>query len=257
LQDNGQGVETKEVNSLNTHVDHAEVLKNSGSVLATLRTTGGSSNVQGKDASQLIVDTEDGTMSLQVALNLGYVSKDINGVYSDVKKSDASSGLEVSPAGSGGNDDDSGDGDVNQAGHLDAYDESRLNDIREEVGDSVVQSIVSQIASNLTLSEDGLAEIEQFKDAAGLTDAQADRVADVLTDVLPSFQQQATDFLTSQHGLQGDDYESFIKWVYGSPDARPLLMESIQGHYANGDMSGYTKLLDLFRTNGKYWKPNK
>lgn len=33
-----------------------EILKNSGSVMSTLRTFGGTRNIEGKDASQLIVD---------------------------------------------------------------------------------------------------------------------------------------------------------------------------------------------------------
>jgi hypothetical protein len=240
---NGVGGEASETSAQSIEIssDYSETLAKTGSVMSTLRTTGGTSNFEGKDARQLLVDTPDGTVSLQVAELLGHVTKDMNGNYSDVVATDSNEATHTDNL------------VVDSAPNFNDEVEASVSELIGDIGEGTTLSVLSQIASRGQLDEDG--NLGGHLDLKGMDDMTATRVNEVVNAVMPEMQGQVNDFLMFDKDMSQDDLEDFSRWFWSeASEAKSGRSQALTKHFSDRDMSGYTEMLEHYKTHKRYNK---
>lgn len=212
--------------------------KNSGSVMSTLRTEGGSSNITGKSPANLVVDTIFGTTSLDAAEKLGVVVKDMNGNYTDADPD------EVQAKDKAKETDKKTERPEHWAPNFEPEAESAASELVAEHGEGKVVSILGQIASRGVILEDGT--LGGKLNMEGMTDDEAIKAGEVINQIAPEMNQQVREFMMFEQGLTPDEADELSKYFW-SPSASDKRSSALIKHFSDGDLSGYMEILKDFK----------
>lgn len=234
----GGGVTEKVHASIQTGENIPQFSNKGESTVATMTTTGGSKNINGKSSDQLLVTTPEGTMSVSTAMVLGHVTQDVNGNYLDATPTEENS---------------VGKAEIDSAGHLDADIESNISALSSELGDSRMLNIISQIATRTSADEEGAMGLQL--DLNGLTNEQSSRACETIEQAMPALEEQARGFLMYENDFSEADADEFSDWFWSKESvAKDMRVSSIIKHFSGGDLSGYREMIQEFRFHQRHKK---
>lgn len=219
-----------------------ESITNGGSIIGTLRDTGGGRNIDGKNPNQLTVQTPMGQMSLGAAEVLGLVSKNAEGNWVDVSQSEIADAMDTT---------ETPEVNPHTAPKFAPEVEAHIEAVVSDIGDVNATNILQQVSSRMTVDDEGI--LRGDINTSMLSDAQADVVHETMQGMLPLLSEQANNFLEFEHDFSDSDLNDYSQWFW-SPSNAGMRSGTITKHFTSADMSGYVESIEAFRLHQRHNK---
>lgn len=201
---------------------------------------GTSNDLKVSDSSLVTVDGIQ--MRADHAAAMGFVHRNGDGTYQNLKKSDGEESDQVTNQGASTAQGDQADQEASAESHSDtpSFDQEAAQAI-DQVGEQMGEARLQDLTTSYIASDGQVGNLADYAADAGVS---PDELAGTMQQVDQAFYKQASDYVRSRH--PGVDPDAVFGWARENLD-KGLVMEAMNRHVFGNDLSHYDKMVSKYR----------